>query len=184
MTSQTKQMLENIFGILLLLLSFRMFAEGGSGIVGALFMIAGGLLCIPKTRHFIEQQFNFKFSKVVKIVVIAFGWLSIGIFSKPVSSNTDDSVAKTQPKLINNDTIVQVVDTPVTNSYLSTKVQEKNVTTENKQNFSSSTNKGKANKKRNSYSSGNSRYMRGPRGGCYYLSSNGKKVYVDHSYCN
>jgi len=26
-------------------------------------------------------------------------------------------------------------------------------------------------------------YQRGPRGGCYYLGSSGKKVYVDHSYC-
>ena len=26
-------------------------------------------------------------------------------------------------------------------------------------------------------------YSTGPRGGCYYLSSSGKKVYVDHSYC-
>ncbi len=27
-------------------------------------------------------------------------------------------------------------------------------------------------------------YTRGPRGGCYYLSPSGKKVYVDHSMCN
>lgn len=27
-------------------------------------------------------------------------------------------------------------------------------------------------------------YVRGPRGGCYYLSSSGRKVYVDHSMCN
>jgi len=33
-------------------------------------------------------------------------------------------------------------------------------------------------------SSGNYQYYRGPRGGCYYINSNGKKVYVDHSYCN
>lgn len=29
----------------------------------------------------------------------------------------------------------------------------------------------------------NRTYFRGPRGGCYYLSSSGKKVYVDHSHC-
>ena len=28
------------------------------------------------------------------------------------------------------------------------------------------------------------RYTRGPRGGCFYLSSSGKKVYVDKSLCN
>ncbi|MCW3074266.1 MAG: hypothetical protein JWP69_1335 [Flaviaesturariibacter sp.] len=27
-------------------------------------------------------------------------------------------------------------------------------------------------------------YITGPRGGCYYLTSSGNKVYVDHSYCN
>ena len=27
-------------------------------------------------------------------------------------------------------------------------------------------------------------YIRGPRGGCYYKSSSGRKVYVDHSLCN
>ena len=26
-------------------------------------------------------------------------------------------------------------------------------------------------------------YIRGPKGGCYYLDSNGKKQYVDHSFC-
>lgn len=26
-------------------------------------------------------------------------------------------------------------------------------------------------------------YLKGPRGGCYYLNSAGKKVYVDHTYC-
>lgn len=28
------------------------------------------------------------------------------------------------------------------------------------------------------------RYFRGPRGGCYYINSNGNKTYVDRSYCN
>jgi len=27
-------------------------------------------------------------------------------------------------------------------------------------------------------------YIKGPRGGCYYINSSGKKTYVDHSYCN
>ena len=27
-------------------------------------------------------------------------------------------------------------------------------------------------------------YIRGPRGGCYYISASGRKVYVDHSMCN
>jgi hypothetical protein len=27
-------------------------------------------------------------------------------------------------------------------------------------------------------------YIRGPRGGCYYINSNGNKTYVSRSYCN
>ena len=27
-------------------------------------------------------------------------------------------------------------------------------------------------------------YIRGPRGGCYYINKNGNKTYVDHSYCD
>lgn len=27
-------------------------------------------------------------------------------------------------------------------------------------------------------------YIRGPRGGCYYINSNGNKTYVDRSFCN
>ena len=30
----------------------------------------------------------------------------------------------------------------------------------------------------------NRTYTRGPKGGCYYLSTSGRKVYVDHSLCN
>jgi len=27
-------------------------------------------------------------------------------------------------------------------------------------------------------------YIRGPRGGCYYINSNGNKTYVDRSFCD
>lgn len=27
-------------------------------------------------------------------------------------------------------------------------------------------------------------YKDGPKGGCYYINSNGNKTYVDRSYCN
>jgi len=33
-------------------------------------------------------------------------------------------------------------------------------------------------------SSGSRTYLTGPRGGCYYLGGSGRKVYVDHAYCN
>jgi ketosteroid isomerase-like protein len=36
---------------------------------------------------------------------------------------------------------------------------------------------------KSSTKSGSRVYQRGSRGGCYYLSASGRKVYVDHSYC-
>ena len=33
-------------------------------------------------------------------------------------------------------------------------------------------------------SAGSKMYIRGPRGGCYYISGSGRKVYVDRSMCN
>ena len=46
-----------------------------------------------------------------------------------------------------------------------------------------------SNSKSSSYSSSRKRhypsrsYIRGPRGGCYYINSNGNKTYVDRSFC-
>lgn len=42
--------------------------------------------------------------------------------------------------------------------------------------------KSSKNKKKNSSTS--RKYITGPRGGCYYINSNGNKVYVDRSLCN
>jgi hypothetical protein len=38
--------------------------------------------------------------------------------------------------------------------------------------------------KKESNSSGTRTYIRGPRGGCYYISKSGSKVYVDRSLCD
>ncbi|WP_298547103.1 hypothetical protein [uncultured Aquimarina sp.] len=58
------------------------------------------------------------------------------------------------------------------------------------------TNKALKEKKRNTYrskkakyyssfkSTSSRRYIRGPRGGCYYINSNGNKTYVSRSLCN
>lgn len=90
MTIKTKTTLQYIFGFALLFLSLPMFTEGGKGIVGALFMIAGGLICLPKTREFIEQKYNFRFSKPLKYFAVIFSWFSIGIFSKTVNQSTSE----------------------------------------------------------------------------------------------
>ncbi|MCL7987634.1 hypothetical protein M8998_06755 [Sphingobacterium sp. lm-10] len=40
------------------------------------------------------------------------------------------------------------------------------------------------NKKSSSTAEPTRRYIRGPRGGCYYINRNGNKTYVDRSMCN
>jgi hypothetical protein len=47
---------------------------------------------------------------------------------------------------------------------------------------SSSTRRASSTSSRSSSSAGRT-YITGPRGGCYYINSNGNKTYVDHSYC-
>ncbi|WP_159732466.1 hypothetical protein [Sphingobacterium sp. 18053] len=49
-------------------------------------------------------------------------------------------------------------------------------------NTSSSPSPRRTNTSKSSSSSRN--YIRGPRGGCYYINSNGNKTYVDRSMCN
>ncbi|MBW3519513.1 hypothetical protein [Flavobacterium sp. NKUCC04_CG] len=49
-------------------------------------------------------------------------------------------------------------------------------------NFTSTSSKTTPTAKKRSSSSRS--YTRGPRGGCYYISASGKKVYVDRSLCN
>ncbi|WP_378174280.1 hypothetical protein [Aquimarina sp. SS2-1] len=50
-------------------------------------------------------------------------------------------------------------------------------------NYSNSLNSSTTKKKRNKPRT-TRRYIRGSRGGCYYINSNGNKTYVDRSMCN
>lgn len=63
----------------------------------------------------------------------------------------------------------------------------KNVKTKNSSsvgNYNSSQKKYKNKKRKSSRNSYGRVYIRGPRGGCYYINSNGNKTYVDRSLCN
>src|SRR5690606_22727633 len=48
----------------------------------------------------------------------------------------------------------------------------------------STTPRTKAQSSSSSVKSTGRRYIRGPRGGCYYINKNGGKTYVDRSMCN
>lgn len=179
MTVTTTQALQNIAGILLLLLSFPMFAEGGAGIIGCLFMIAGGLICIPVTRQLIERKVNLQFSKPLRIIIIALGWLSIGIFSKPASV-TKENTANTSLAATPAPGVKPVADTLAAKNTLT----ETGIGSGGHQQYASGLYTGKERKGTKSYASRTGGYTRGPRGGCYYINASGNKVYVDRSYCN
>lgn len=58
-------------------------------------------------------------------------------------------------------------------------------TSSNINQFKSTSSSPSSRRTNNSKSSSSSRnYIRGPRGGCYYINSNGNKTYVDRSMCN
>ena len=204
MRTKIKQILQYIVGVLLLICSLPMFSEGSKGIIGGIVLIVGGLICVPKTRQIIEQKYKFQFSKPVKYIIVIFAWFSIGIFSKPIPPEIKNETSPStlpSPKLSQNnvplstDTIIQKDNKAITKNETKLKEIKKNPLKVKSNNSSissfkaTSKNNSKITKKKksgygNSYTSGRSGYIRGPRGGCYYINSNGKKVYVDHSYCN
>lgn len=70
-------------------------------------------------------------------------------------------------------------------AFIESKTEGKRVATTNSESINKSNPQNRAATKSSTYKSKASRvYHRGPRGGCYYINSNGNKVYVDRSLCN
>ncbi len=225
--TKTKVFLQYVFGIILLILALFMFSDS---ILGGLIMMSASLICIPKTRFFLEHKFNIIFQKQFKYLIVFFGWISIGIFAKPSKTpistedkssisygNTNASVISEKQAMPNentNETLVQdeavkynndgnrikelqntkrnvgVGNNKVNTNIESASQEDKHVT----QSVSHKTNPRnyndvnpqhqKAIGASKSANSNSRQYIRGPRGGCYYINSNGNKTYVDHSFCN
>ena len=187
---------------MLLVLCLPMFFEGGKGIFGGLFILAGGLICFPPTRRFFERKYNFAPSKLTKYALVVWAWLSIGIFSKPVeqqikpetvaiNASKDTDVANkvaasvpmvtekrvqssTQQRLLTSTPSSSDMQAHTTDSTTKTIVVAPRKTTVNRVTIKSSGSRRGL--------GGRGGYMWGPRGGCYYMAGN-SKVYVDHSFC-
>lgn len=207
-----KRFLQYFVGILLLICSFPLFAEGGKGIIGGLFMLTGGLICMPATLAYIEQELDFRFAKWFKYFVVILGFYSISIFGKsaeraytgatsqPLFSDqqdkaiTQDKEPTTEVKKTESSITTQVVVTTTTNPQTAENFEndDDDNDTESLDNTAEDyttvapalTRPQKVKAKRNSYSSGRREYIRGPRGGCYYINGNGNKTYVDRSLCD
>lgn len=128
-----------------------------------------------------------------------------------VTTNADTEPPKSTGIIVNNDTLAhassmqslkstakpekEATSEPLkpintNNNKISLKTETKNSvvthTAQNRNNYTKEKSVAKTSHKGygKSYTSGRSGYIRGPRGGCYYINSNGNKVYVAHSYCN
>jgi Protein of unknown function (DUF4236) len=98
--------------------------------------------------------------------VVIVGVISLCVIFAAIGRNTDRQEQPKPARLVSN---VPTVQTPQPTTSNSTKKS-----TVNRKEKSRS---GTSDPKRSS------QYVLGPRGGCYYINSTGKKTYVDHSKC-
>ncbi len=77
-----------------------------------------------------------------------------------------------------------VPNTPTPAAPLQQNIELNNIAPNNAAPIKNITSKKKKNTPTHYNTSGTREYFRGPRGGCFYYSASGKKVYVDRSVCN
>lgn len=112
--------------------------------------------------------------------VIVFGIFALIILKCFSAFEGDKNLIKQEP--LTNDTITfsktlkgDTLDNSTQSKASSTKKSKKKTIKKKKKSIKSNSSQ---------TTSGYRTYYRGPRGGCYYYSSSGKKVYVDRSLCN
>lgn len=97
-----KTTLKWISGILILMMSIKPFYSGGKSIFGGILFIVAGLLCLPPTLAFIENQINLRMKSYVKYLIVI-GSLLIGArmvhFDKNKSSIQTEEIALAEPTL-------------------------------------------------------------------------------------
>lgn len=131
-----------------------------------------GFTCIPPIRSYIEAKWiESELTPSQRYIWVLVGYAIVTTSGLSIQGRNLSKLRELkEPKtikvrdtitVIKHDTIIKTVKQTVT------------VVEKAKQSYSTSS---------RGYSQ--SRYIRGPRGGCYYINSNGNKVYVDRSLCN
>ena len=196
------------FGVSILFFGFSLLGIGFKENILVLLSIVTGIICIPFTRNYLESALKFQFSKKMKYGITLTGYLFLLVYkiaTLPPHSSFSVDTARNHNIGISTDTISQ----PSQNEINSNKVVENKkieshstkdlkaqpselksdvkygtkVTKETPQKKSKVSKKKSSSYSSRSYSSGRE-YYTGPRGGCYYYSGSGKKVYVDRSLCH
>jgi len=136
--------------------------------LAAVFFIIAGFTCIPPIiRHFEDKVFRRHLMPGIKLLLVIASYTLASLIIAYSPKFQDESEPTTQTKkdviihdtIIIRDTIKEVVKEPVSMGAAPVYSPPQRSTSR-------------------------SRYITGPRGGCYYINSNGKKIYVDRSLCN
>lgn len=197
------RLVQYLFGILGTLSSTALFAQGKlKGILGGLVVFTISLFCIPVLRESFEKKINYKFSRAKKYLIVIFGYMIMFLcIDYDTNSSKEFKKANKQVQDTILDSSLKIIDKEFTdlenssdshkNNMIPLPVVSKGNHSSNAQFSEQSIRKvsRKKSKKQkagygNSFYSGTSGYIRGSRGGCYYINRNGRKVYVDRSYCN
>lgn len=172
-----KSVIRWMAGILFVFMAFVSVTQS-CYLSGVFFLFTASIL-IPPVLAVIEQTIHLKLKTPIKYGLVIGGYLaSTMTIQKPnptpvkpeINTNALSRVTDTVQHF-KTDTVkkrprpnpVPVIVTPKNVSSLSEKVVQP---------------------KRQAKKVKSSGYIRGPRGGCYYLSASGKKVYVDRSLCD
>lgn len=193
-----KVLIRWFIGILCLFMSFSsmILQSYTSGIL----FLSTALVLIPPVFAFIEETLNIQTKREVKYGLVLTGYVASMMTMNPkmpeqMSVTEEKRIVTDTVKVIVRDTIKTVVDEPKKAAVVGAKkaavvetkkaaVVDKTLSSSlvasTKEKSSTSTPKVQLKSKRGR----TSQYITGPRGGCYYINANGKKTYVDHSYCN
>jgi hypothetical protein len=208
-----KSVLQYMLGIFLLFLSFGLLVIEGNFLL-FIFTLTGGIICLPPSRKWVEGQLNFRLPTGLRYVLVFWAFLSIGIFAKPSRESTPDSVqglyqSRSEEASDSKDKDVMPVKTTTTVTTTTTTVEPVAAPRQAAQTAYAETEEADANEdlqtgvdevddepetvveqpapathKYSRRRSSSREYIRGPRGGCYYINSNGNKTYVDRSMCD
>ena len=171
---------------------FALSSVGQGSFFSFLLFVAGAFITMPPFYKFLKKAIGFDLSSPVKYVASAmFFLLGVGLFNNSNKKKAQSNPLSAVETKIVRDTIF-IHDTVYIESEktkIKTEQTTKNVSSLSEVQSNTLVSEPVVEKKKtrkstkSSYSSG-SGYTRGPRGGCYYISSSGRKVYVDRSLCD
>lgn len=182
--------LQHIAGIFLLMGAILAF--GGGSVLSGAFLLVSGLLCMPFVRQGLHRQ-GIHFNTLTKYAMVV-GGLVLGLLAKP--GNRPEGPATAEPLATQTD--APAAELPLSYAATSRHYARRKLVKKphslrgyhtrrpgpvRKSSASSHRDRASRPSAGHRYAATGRAYITGPRGGCYYINANGRKVYVDHSYC-